>query len=239
MSTDLHTLSGAYALNALSPEEAEQFRRHLEACTACSQEVRELQQAAATMGSSEAVAPPAYLKQRVLTAADRTPQLPPHATRGNVIKVARHRWGALVLAAAAAVAVIVGGSIGISQMGDERPGEQSLLAETVVKVFDAEDAHKATMDTKNGGKISVATSPGLGEMAVDTDELPPLDEQHVYQLWAIQKGTVSSVGILEREKGAAMEMPTPDTEVAITVEPAGGSAQPTTEPIMQVNPSEV
>ena len=32
MSTDLHTLSGAYALNALSAEEAEQFRQHLEAC---------------------------------------------------------------------------------------------------------------------------------------------------------------------------------------------------------------
>ena len=40
MSTDLHTLSGAYALNALSPEEAEEFRKHLEACAACRQEVQ-------------------------------------------------------------------------------------------------------------------------------------------------------------------------------------------------------
>ena len=39
MSSDLHTLSGAYALNALSAEEAEQFQRHLEACPACTQEV--------------------------------------------------------------------------------------------------------------------------------------------------------------------------------------------------------
>ncbi len=238
MSTDLHTLSGAYALNALSPEEAEQFRTHLEACSACSQELRELQEAAATMGASEAAAPPAYLRARVLTAVDRTPQLPPQVTRGNVVKLARRRWGTVLLAAAAVV-VIVAGAIGITQIGDGQDDQQSLLADAVVEVFQAEDAHSATMETSNGGEISVATSPELGEMAVDTDELPPLDEQHVYQLWAIQKGTVSSVGILEREKGAAMEMPTPDTEVAITVEPAGGSAQPTSEPIMRVNPSKV
>lgn len=36
-----------------------------------------------------------------------------------------------------------------------------------------------------------------------------------------------------------MEMPAVGTEVAITVEPAGGSEQPTTDPIMRVAPSEV
>jgi hypothetical protein len=95
------------------------------------------------------------------------------------------------------------------------------------------------METTNGGKISVATSPGLNEMAVDTDELPKLDKEHVYQLWAIQDGTVSPVLVLEPEKGAFMEMPGEGTEVAITIEPSGGSEQPTTDPIMQVAPSEV
>jgi anti-sigma-K factor RskA len=36
-----------------------------------------------------------------------------------------------------------------------------------------------------------------------------------------------------------MGMPRPGTEVAITVEPAGGSQRPTTEPIVQVDPSTV
>jgi anti-sigma-K factor RskA len=238
MSTDLHTLSGAYAIDALSAEEAAQFRRHLDACSVCRQEVRELQQAAATMGASEAVLPPAYLRQRVLTAVDRTPQLPPRG-QGNVIHVAPHRWGMRLLVAAAAMVVVVAGAFGISRMGGNAPEQQSLLAANVVKVFQAEDAHTATMRTSNGGTISVATSPKLGEMAVDTEKLPPLDSGHVYQLWAIHQGKTSSVGLLEREKGAAMKMPAPDTEVVITVEPAGGSARPTTDPIMQVNPSEV
>jgi anti-sigma-K factor RskA len=99
--------------------------------------------------------------------------------------------------------------------------------------------HTAEMPTENGGRIRVATSPGLDQMAVDTDELPPLDEDRVYQLWAIRDGTISSVGVLEPDRGVAMAMPTSDTEVAITVEPAGGSEQPTTEPIMRVNPSQL
>lgn len=240
MSTDLHTLSGAFALNALSVEEAEQFKRHLEECPACSQEVRELQQAAATMGMSEAVAPPAHLKPKVLAAADRMPQLPPQTRHGNVIAVPRHRWTTRFLLAAAAVVVIVAGAVGIAQIaGDEQTEQPSMLADGVVRVFQADDARSATMETQNGGKISVAASPGLNQMAVDTDELPPLDDEHVYQLWALHDGVTESVGILEPDKGAFMDMPTPDTEVAITVEPLGGSQQPTTDPIMQVNPSEI
>mgnify|MGYP001075161223 CR=1 FL=1 len=38
MSTDLHTLSGAYAIDALSEEEARQFDRHLEECPSCREE---------------------------------------------------------------------------------------------------------------------------------------------------------------------------------------------------------
>lgn len=245
MSIELHTLSGAYALNALSVEDAEEFRKHLGACPACRQEVRELQQAAADLGAAESVAPPAHLRARVLTAADRTPQLPP-LTRGstaapedggNVVVMRRRNWATRLLVAAAAVVLVAAGAVGLSQLQEEEQG--TLLAQEVVQVFEAEDANTATMETTNGGRISVATSPSRGEMAVDTDELPPLDGDHVYQLWAIRGDAISAVGILEPEKGAAMEMPSPDTEVAITIEPAGGSEQPTTEPIMKVNPSEV
>ncbi|HEX6249496.1 MAG TPA: anti-sigma factor [Nocardioidaceae bacterium] len=240
MSTDLHTLSGAYALNALSAEEAEQFRRHLEACSVCRQEVRELQQAAARMGASEAVPPPPYLKAKVLAAADRTPQLPPRATGGGtVIEVPPHRWGRRLLLAAAAVVLVVAGAVGVGQIGGD---DEVQLAQGVVQVFEAEDAKTAEMPVEAGGKegrIRVAASPGLNQMAVDTDELPALDDEHVYQLWAVHDGTMDPVGVLEPEKGAYMDMPAPETEVAITVEPVGGSDEPSGEPIMRVNPSNI
>ena len=235
MSTDLHTLSGAYAVDALSPEEAAEFRKHLEACPACRDEVRELCEAAALMGASEATAPPTHLKARVLAAADRQAQVPPKDRHHDATKTSR--WRPRILSAAAAVLLVVAGGIGINQIQQE---PNSTLAAAVTQVFESPDAHKATMETTNGGKISVATSPSRNEMAVDTDELPDLDEGQVYQLWAIADGQAESAGLLEDPtKGAAMEMPAEGTDVAITIEPSGGSEQPTTDPIMSVDPSDV
>ena len=234
MSTDLHTLSGAYAVDALSPEEAEEFRKHLEACPACRDEVRELREAAALMGASEATPPPAHLRASVLTAASRQPQLPPKVSPLDSVR--KRRWSPRLLAAAAAVLMVVGIGIGYDQL---RQPDQ-VQANPVAQVFNAPDAHRATMSTSNGGTISVATSPSLNKMAVDTDELPPLEAGQVYQLWAIADDTPQSAGLLEDpDKGAAMEMPAEGIAVAITIEPAGGSDLPTTEPIMEVVPSEV
>ena len=54
MSTaELHTLTGAYALHALPEDERVAFERHLGACEACAQEVRELSATAARLGLAE------------------------------------------------------------------------------------------------------------------------------------------------------------------------------------------
>jgi anti-sigma-K factor RskA len=236
MSTELHTLSGAFALDALSPEEAAEFRTHLVGCAVCRQEVRELREAAARMGEVEAFAPPPELKARVLAAADRTPQKPPRIIPLSGTTPTRRRWARLS-AAAAAVVLLAGGAIGIGTLlGDDDP---TGLQAAVVQVFEAQDAHVAEVDTSHG-PLRVATSAGKAEMAVDTSDLVDLDSAHVYQLWSIQDGSPVSVGVLDDPStGAAMAMPAAGTEVAITVEPAGGSERPTTDPIAQLDPAAV
>jgi anti-sigma-K factor RskA len=243
VNTDVHTLSGAYALNAVSQEEAERFEEHLESCSACREEVRELQAAAAQMAAGDAVPPPAELKARVMAAARQQPQMPPLVpqviTVGETPAV-RKRFPRLLVAAAASVAVIVAAGIGYNEMTDSStPG--STLAAGVVRVFEAPDAHQATMVTTNGGRVSVATSPSLQQMAVDTDELPDPGDGRVYQLWAMADGAAAvSAGVLEDpDSGAAMAMPAEGIRVSITIEPAGGSEQPTGVPIMTVTPREV
>ena len=234
MNNDLHTLSGAYAVDALSPEEAEEFRKHLAECPACRDEVGELREAAALMGASEAAPPPAHLRARVLTAASQQPQQPPKVT--PLGEARKRRWSPRLLAAAAAVVMVLAAGIGYNQLQQRDPVQTNPVAQ----VFNAPDAHRATMSTSNGGTISVATSPSLNKMAVDTDELPALETGQVYQLWAIADDTPTSAGLLEDpDQGAAMDMPGEGIAVAITIEPAGGSELPTTEPIMQVVPSEV
>ena len=256
MSTDVHTLSGAYALNALGPEEAAEFRSHLDGCQACREEVRELQTAIARMGAAEAVAPPPDLKARILAAADRTRQEPPArpvtgGTSGTSeptpIRNAgsrstaageggRPRWVTWLAAAAATLVVAGGGAYGVQAMLDDEPP----LSQAATRVFEAQDAHTATVETTDGGQLTVAVSAGRKEMAVDTRELPPLDENSVYQLWSVRGDEMVSAAILsDPEIGAAMGMPDEETQVALTVEPAGGSEQPTTEPIVQVDPYEV
>ena len=65
MSADLHTLTGAYAAHALSDTERLAFERHLDACPACAQEVRELTETAARLGGAVAAPPPPDLWDRV------------------------------------------------------------------------------------------------------------------------------------------------------------------------------
>ena len=77
MTADLHTLTGAYAAHALSDAERLAFERHLDACPACAQEVRELGETAARLGAAVATPPPAALWERVRAEAAATRQLPP------------------------------------------------------------------------------------------------------------------------------------------------------------------
>jgi anti-sigma-K factor RskA len=73
---------------------------------------------------------------------------------------------------------------------------------------------------------------------VVTSGLPPLDaSKQTYQLWAIAAGRPRSLGTMQTDEGGsgvtvvALDTAGVDT-IAMTVEPAGGSDQPTSSPIM-------
>jgi anti-sigma-K factor RskA len=185
------------------------------------------------MGASEVIAPPAALKARVLAAADQLPQLPPKVT--PLSSAPSRRWTARVLSAAAAVVLVVAAGFAVSQSRQEQP---SVSASTAT-VFAAPDVHKQTVPTDHGS-LTVATSPSLGRMAVQTDGLQKLPSGRAYQMWTIHAGTATSAGLLEDLRaGKVMSMPSAGTTVAITVEPAGGSTEPTSKPIVTVDPERV
>jgi anti-sigma-K factor RskA len=234
MSTDLHTLSGAYAIDALSAEEAQLFDQHLQECQACRDEVRELRAAAARMGTAEAIVPPAALKARVLAAADKQSQLPPKVT--PLESVRRRPWATRLGVAAAGLAVVAGSAVGVAQLrGDDEPS----IAAGVTQVFEAKDHHEASVATEYG-EVRVATSPSRNEMAVDARGLEPLEGGKVYQVWSIRGTEQKPVAAIAGDvKGASMEMPGEGTTVAITIEPTADQPRPTTEPIVTVDPRAV
>jgi hypothetical protein len=74
---ELHTLTGSYTLDAVPGAEREEFEHHLSRCPSCAAEVRGLRETAARLGVAAADQPPAGMRERVLSAAGRTRQLPP------------------------------------------------------------------------------------------------------------------------------------------------------------------
>jgi anti-sigma-K factor RskA len=139
--------------------------------------------------------------------------------------------------AAAAVVLVVAGGLVVRQL--QSGDTTNVVSPAVTQVFKAPDAHKAVVKTAQG-EVAVATSQKLAEMAVDTDGLKPLGKSKVYQLWSIDDGKAVSVGVLDDpDKGAAMSMPKQGTQVAITIEPAGGSPSPTGEQVVRVDPRAV
>ena len=107
---DPHDLTAAYALDALDPEEAAAYERHLSQCEECREQLAELNETAAALAfGAVAPAPPERLRASILDAAA--------AERSNVVPLLRRRWvgRGLAVAAAAVACVVVGLAVSLSQ----------------------------------------------------------------------------------------------------------------------------
>ncbi|WP_066361601.1 anti-sigma factor [Herbidospora mongoliensis] len=235
MNDEIHTLSGAYALNALPLRELGEFEGHLSRCETCTIEVRGLQATAARLGAAVAEMPPRALKSRVMAQITEVRQEPPQVEEeeeppvAEVVPLRRRggRW-ALALAAASAVAAVSIGVIAINeiQARDATIQEtQSLLA--------APDAVVRKVRMVGGGTATVIASGDRGKVMF-TSDLPPLDASKTYQMWVIGGEQIRSAGLMDGGgvRTATVNLPAGTEHLGVTVEPAGGSQQPTTEPIM-------
>ena len=62
---EIHALSGAYAVDALDPEEKAQFEEHLGSCAACRAEVASLRETTALLAETAEADPPPALRDRL------------------------------------------------------------------------------------------------------------------------------------------------------------------------------
>ncbi|MEV0277461.1 anti-sigma factor [Streptomyces sp. NPDC050610] len=245
MSTvDLHTLTGAYALGALSGQEAAEFARHLARCPACAREVRELRETAARLAGAVAEVPPAELRTRVMAALPDVRQLPPVQRESTAVPPRRLRHRAPQLAAAAClVAAAVAGGFAVDARQDadrqhDRMARVEQRASALSALMAAPDAAFHTTALKGGGSATLVASERQGRSALVYDGLPALSGSRVYQLWYSRGGTMVPAGFLGpggsgRAGGAALLSGTVRGAdgVGVTAEPAGGSATPTGKPL--------
>jgi hypothetical protein len=236
---DLHTLTGVYVLNAVEPAERDRFEHHLRRCKPCGNEVRGLAETATGLAMAVAMQPPPQLKQRVLTAAAVTRQVPPtveHRRRARVVLwPGRSPWLVTAVAAVVLAVVVALGVIGLitrHELDSARAQNQAIAA-----VLAAPDARVVTQATTVGGTATVVVSRAEQKMIFTTAGLPQLPAAKVYELWLIGPPQVRKAGLLPAPS-AGKTSPllaaglVPGDKVGVTVEPAGGTSKPTTTPIL-------
>ena len=227
---DVHTLTGAYAADALDPEERARFEEHLRDCSACQEEVAELSATAARLAFAVAEPAPERLRSTVLAAAAGTRQLPPAARL--VALPARQPWHRQPATVAAALLLVVAAGLGAWALAAERAADR---AERIVAVATDPDAVRVVVPIAGGGTGTLLTADG--RTVLRTTPLPELPDDRVYQLWVLdpQQGP-QSAGVLGgggRLEALVVGVGAGDG-MGLTAEPAGGSAAPTGDLLLMV-----
>lgn len=229
MSSDIHALVGAYAVDAVDDLERAAFERHLEECAACRAEVAGLREAAGLLTETTTAEPSPELRAAVLAGIGSIRPLPPAVPAARPRRRRTTQW----LGAAAAAVVLVGaGAVVWQQPWDDGTTQVTSVADQVLR---AADAKSTSLDFPGGAHATVTHSDSLDKAVIVTTDMPAPPAGRVYQLWLDQPGRgMVSAGVmpvaadqtvvLEGDAASALG-------AGITVEPEGGSTAPTTKPI--------
>ena len=228
---EVDDLAGAFVLDALSPEEEQRVLAHLRTCTVDHRELYELREVAALLplACDEAEPPPALRHRIMLEAVE---------PRANVVPIGAARaprwrlYAPLVAAAALLVLAIALGAwnVQLHRQVDSRyqAGRHDELQALL--------AGGRILPIAGGQGLQLALVVGDNGQAYLTGVAPPPPSGKVYEAWVIKNGTPLPAGTFAPSGGAAnantlsVPLSTPVTgaqKVALTLEPPGGSKQPT------------
>ena len=242
-------LLGAYALDALPEGEASSMRAHLVSCADHAARVAELRAVALELPAlADPIPAPIGLRARVLVAieqesaprqsAPRSIDAPMKRAEARVlwrpanIRSFSTAWGAI----AAALVIALGGLLAWNLVLQNRSGA------SVERLASRATSVTALRQTSDGveSEIVRGTVVYFGEdkkALLISEGLTPLDGTKTYQMWAVGGGQPVSIGVMNAGPGGTLSTVLPfdaarTGTLAITIEPAGGSAQPTTAPIL-------
>ena len=213
-------------------------------------------EAAALLGASlRPVDPPAAIRASLLEVIAREPQTERADGDGDsagssVVSLdARRRrsaWRTGLLRAAAAV-VLLGVGIGVGRWSARGAVDEAMDSMAATQHYahlnQAQDVQRVT-DTMPDGHIATLT--WSRDMSMTALTLPAAMKESAsgrsLQVWLKEGETTTSLGVYDPRDGAGFSfldiMPKPGQQIVITMEPAGGSAQPTTPPLVTLRVSE-
>lgn len=232
---ELLDLAYPYALDALTPGDRRAVEDMLDNAEPGVADdfratVRDLRETLAIMTVVDAVPAPAGLEAALQRALDQ--QLDSEADENPVRTIRRRvRW----LAAAAAVVVAVGGGVGIAVYRSQFHESGEVTAQQTIE---QPDARTSVAPVAGGGTVTVHTSRRLDAAVVSFETVPAPPADRTYQLWLISGvGQVRSAGVLGSLPVAQAPLLVhvgDAVQLALSIEPAGGSPAPTTDPLVGV-----
>lgn len=253
---DPHSLAAPYALDALDADERRRFEKHLGKCDRCAAEVRALSEDAVRLAWSTSAPPPAAMRDRVLAAVRTTaqesapapvrehaPQLPPHVWgmqpppgRTRAPRARRPLFVPFATATAAAALVVASLFAVQADRTQEQLDAERAQAREIAHVLAAPDARAGTGKDARGRSIGVIASASEGEAIVTLSGYGDLASGQVHQLWVMRPGAQPrSLGLFDADTPlVATGLDQSSASLAVTVEPDGGSPQPTTQPVVQL-----
>jgi len=233
---EVHTLIGAYALDALDDAERADFERHLAECATCRDEVGGLRRTVVRLADAVAAPAPPRVRERVLAQVAVTAQVrdvvTPIRSAPSARPVVRRVW--LVAAAVLAVVSLGAGATAWSQYRSAQ--DARAVADRITQVLADPSARTVQAPVTGGGAARLVVA---GDRAVLAGgSLAALPADRTYQLWVIRGDRITSAGLGPAGADAAGSWSRPvdgvrrGDLVAVSVEPTGGSAQPTTTPVV-------
>jgi anti-sigma-K factor RskA len=251
-------LAGLYALDALTPDEKALVDAHLAVCSQDHAEFAALGGVAPALATlAEPMGAPAALKRRVLEAyahEQGRPAVPLRLDAPSAVtttlpaarNVARRPASGRLGWAAAALAVVLVAVVGVyglnaRQQADAANARAAEIARAVAALSQPGAQIAYLRGSGPAATVSgfVAVPPGSPGYMVLTD-VPAAPAGKTYQAWFIAGGKPTSAGTMAPGADGSViadgMQPVPGTAViAVTIEPSGGSVQPTSDPIIVGN----
>jgi anti-sigma-K factor RskA len=258
---EFEDLAAGYALGATSPEETDAVEQMLTESPEFASDLRAYHELAVRMAQQRAVAPPPQLRDQFLDRIRDTKTVPFPAPSTPVAAVPRttapdrratSTWMAMGLAASLLVAAALGyQNLTLRRTLAER-GVQLVTTEgqlahreaTLDALLEAErDLYVVQMtsaDTVAGPGIQFFWNEKQQKGVAHAFRLKPAPAGKSYQLWLIRNGKPESVKVFNSDPDGhalveGLTLPSSVqgvTQVLLTLEPAGGSAQPTSTPFV-------
>jgi len=243
---ELQSLLGAYALDALDPDEAVALEAHLTECPRCRAEVTAHRETVALLANVGGEAP-AGIWDRIGSelsfggGAQTTNRPMPKRIvrfRGGRQWPAGPVMATLAAAAAVLIAVLAVSTIRLEhRVNSLRDAVRASGLEQAAAAAVLDPHHISVRLASSDSRLSaqVVIQPDGNAYLVSTD-LPALDPLHTYQLWGLSSSEAVSLGLLgPSPRVAAFRVDPAVSRLMVTTEPKGGRPQPDSPVLIQGN----